>query len=380
MFLRIQSEESLRSFVERNIYLNWKYPSVKIFERLSKFSLKTHDVGIIAAAMGWPGCYGFNRLLHHHTHYPKISIVKDIKDIAYSGREYISISNCFGSDRDVAAFCPACVKNDLEILGFSYWRRLHQEKSLNVCVKHNVLLVRSCPFCSKPFSYQGHGLDVMWKKCEGRHLAECVPVHNEDANELKKSNFHEDINSFGFHVSQEAAVCVLHDKLLSIRQDVSLQVDRIDGYIRRLKSRKGRLYPIFSKVYSGLDCCSDDFFFEEVIQFLYDSFYDFVFDIKNYGHEFRAVESLWSTYRAGGSESAQFVDEDYLFGVGRWSCPYPASISSWYRSNDGYIARTPKIYPCCNFKPKKHKGHQLKAEWAPAPPPRIPIFDVKKIR
>lgn len=40
MHLRIQSGESLRSYFERNLYLNWKDPSAKVFEALSRFYMR----------------------------------------------------------------------------------------------------------------------------------------------------------------------------------------------------------------------------------------------------------------------------------------------------------------------------------------------------
>jgi hypothetical protein len=69
MLLRIQPEESLRSYVERNLYLQLYNSDL---DYLKKPSLRyCHwdgwQVKIIANIMGWHGCYGFNKLLHLHT-------------------------------------------------------------------------------------------------------------------------------------------------------------------------------------------------------------------------------------------------------------------------------------------------------------------------
>jgi hypothetical protein len=51
MLLQIQNEESLRSYVERNIYMGWKQPHMELFERLSKYSIGTADVKVIASVL-----------------------------------------------------------------------------------------------------------------------------------------------------------------------------------------------------------------------------------------------------------------------------------------------------------------------------------------
>lgn len=381
MLLRIQREESIRSYVERNIYLNRNDSSVNVFAQLSKFSIRSYEIKNIAKTMGWFGCYGFNKLLHKHTYYPVESIFKNIQDISYSGDEYHRGGNSYGSERNIAAFCPECVREDLKSLGFSYWRRLHHDTkwSLKVCAKHNVLLITLCQFCGKPFSYQGHGLDIMWRTCGGRHLAESVSTRNDDFVELKKSKMYEDVISFDFHISRKLAINTLSNNFScgkSIRID---SINEVEVLIDRVYSMSDIKHE--DVIDNSFSCSSsnNELLFNALMQ-TYDSFNDFLLDIKIHDHELRSVESLWSTYWAGGYESAQYVDEDYIYGVGRWSCPHPSPNSACLGSNDYYASRRPITYPCCNFEPTKQKGHQLKARMARPPLPRIPVVDVEMFK
>lgn len=371
MLLRIQSDESLRSFIARNIFLNWHDPEIKALDRLSKFAVCSNDVKVIAAAMGWFGCYGFNRLLHHHTFYPRYSIFKSSQDISYSHTEYRSQYHHFESDRVSAAFCPECVKEDLNVLGFSYWRRAPRP-DIKVCAKHNVHLVSNCPFCGRTFAYKGHGLEVMWKGCAGRHLSEILSVKNEDSLELKKAKFFKDVFDFGFVIPIESALLAVNDKFLCL---ISSYGEVGKGVAEELRSKVRHVLKVievhaaennamFLSEYSGLALDS--------VLFLYESFNHFLEDVKRYRYEPRPVSSLWSTYRAWGSESAQYVEEDHVHGVGHWLCPYPSPLSQLSHSNDRYDR--PTLYPCCNFPSPRRKGHQLSPRRVGPPLPAVPVL------
>lgn len=368
MLLRIQREESLRSYVERNIFLNWKVSSVRQFERLSKFRLETVGVRKIASAMGWSGCFGFNRLLHHHTQYPRYSIFKNDQDIAYSQHEYLYSQYCFGSERELASFCPDCVRSDLINLGFSYWRRSH-EHDLKVCAKHNVMLVKSCPFCDKPFSYQGHGLDVMWKSCGGRHLSECVSTQNKDLVELRRSQIYENVVFSKFHISEEISLKILCERVSSMKSLGDFSLDKVSMLSDRLEKALARTVRNRQDNNGHFFLNNSDLIFESLLV-AYSNFDSFLNDISSHVHEFRTVETLWSTYRAGGFETAQYVNEDYVHGVGHWLCPFPSGVSSEWSSNDRSCARRPKIYACCTDR-EENKKAKLKAEWGKPPPPGI---------
>jgi len=137
MPLQIQTDASLASYVRRNLHLNWPASNMGIFERLAtRHVLKTIELKGIAEALGWPGCYGFNRLLQGHTMMAATHVFKGSWDHSYSGRQYVSERERFSEWE--AAFCPECVREDLELLGFSYWRR-YGAPYVTVCYKHNVV-------------------------------------------------------------------------------------------------------------------------------------------------------------------------------------------------------------------------------------------------
>lgn len=160
MVLVIQPEESVRSFVERNLFINGKHSSDDAFRMFPKSCPSTADLLKISGLLGWSGCQGFNRLLHGHTDYPIGAVFKNTQDISYSSQEYIVSSHCFGSDRIESGFCPVCVQEDVQKMGFSFWRRAHCSE-LKVCAKHNVMLVKHCPVCGLRFSHGGHDLSVL---------------------------------------------------------------------------------------------------------------------------------------------------------------------------------------------------------------------------
>ena len=87
MLLRIQRDESVRYFIERNIYVFGKnlFPNWYVSKRLT-----VEDIRRIASMLGWHGCFGFNRVLHNHTHQPLQSLFKNSQDMAYSGSKYIA--------------------------------------------------------------------------------------------------------------------------------------------------------------------------------------------------------------------------------------------------------------------------------------------------
>uniref|UniRef100_UPI0005C955C2 TniQ family protein n=1 Tax=Pseudomonas avellanae TaxID=46257 RepID=UPI0005C955C2 len=126
--------------------------------------------------------------------------------------EYISSSSVYGSDSTAAGFCPVCVAEDIERLGFSFWRRAHCCE-LKVCAEHNVELVKHCPYCDKPFRHGGHDLNVMWTTCEGQQLKDSSVMLNADQFELKKAQFFAEILSATHHLSEEAVLAVLDEKV-----------------------------------------------------------------------------------------------------------------------------------------------------------------------
>jgi hypothetical protein len=333
---------------------------MEVFKELEKrASFSRTEVKKLASAIGWQGCYGFNRLIHHHTDVAELFVLKNSQDVSYSGKHYATEEARY-SDWN-ASYCPDCVREDLENFGFSYWKRFCT-LDVKVCYKHNVVLLNHCPFCGKPFSRKGHTLDVMWQKCDGRHLAEAPSLRNENLPELKRAITLHGLCSSSHHICDEVALRVLQEKAASLILSVSIvravemesELQRIDGYLKMLT--KSRLNNNANRV-SYLNLWIID-----AITTVYERFDDFLIDLRSRQADARPIDSLWATYQAGGIESAHYVNEDYASGVGRWFCPYPSSQSENDRSYDGYDRRRPKQYPCCNFPDPKGKWRRLKLE------------------
>lgn len=292
MILLIQPDESLRSYIERNIHLNWRNPT-GLFESLSRFSLSSMDLRKITAHMGWPGCYGFNRLLHLHTHYPTRVVFKNNQELSYSHSEYVGAWVCYGVDWGGATYCPECVKEDLQRLGFSYWRR-QLSHDLEVCATHNVVLIDACPNCQQPFSCGGHNLDVMWRTCDGVHLSEGSSQKNEDPLKLKKARFYADLACLDLSIPVDAALKVLKSKIALVQLSEASSYDVLE----QLKNDIDRAF-----LYEATEQLV------EAVLELYDSLGQFVEDVVAQGYRVRRVETLWATYRAEDRSSAHYVEE-----------------------------------------------------------------------
>ncbi|KRP50780.1 TniQ family protein [Pseudomonas poae] len=364
MILAIQPEETVRSFVERTLFIKGAHSSEKVFRQFPKHRPLRADIAIIAEMLGWIGCYGLNKMLHRHTNYPLKGVFKNIQDISYSGDQYIGDSGLYDSNRNPSGFCPVCVKEDMERLGFSFWRRAHCCE-LKVCAEHNVELIKRCPSCDKQFCHGGHDLEVMWTSCEGLHLTDCPVTLNTDLYELKKAQVFRDILSFSHHLSEEAVLTVLDER-----------IDQDDN-LKRAIWNSGSNMQLGDKVKWRLEIVrearsvnrlphreSTDFIIQAIVG-AFEKFADFISEVKAYGDKIRPTESLWSTYISGHQESTHFVEEDYEHGVGVWCCPYPA------KKILGLWDWRPVYYPCCNFERPKRKGLQPRPECVKNAPPCI---------
>ncbi len=364
MILSIQPEETVRSFVARTLFIKGKHSSEEVFRKFPKNRALRADILLIAEMQGWIGCYGFNKMLHKHTNYPLNEVFKNIQDISYSRGEYVGHSYCYGSNRTPAGFCPICVAEDIKRLGFSFWRRAHCCE-LKVCAEHNVELVKRCPRCDEPFCHGGHDLNVMWTTCKGLHLKDSPVMLNTDLVELKKAQVFAEILSATHHLSEEAVLAVLDEK---IHQDDNLKLRILDSrYDQPLGDTiKWRLEIVKGARFKNrLPHRENTDFIIQAVLGIYEKFSDFVIDVKAYGDEIRPIESLWSTYISGYQESTHFVEENYDQGVGVWCCPFPArdSLRMWdWR---------PVYYPCCSFERPKRKGPQPKPERVKNAPPGV---------
>lgn len=108
MQLRIQPDESLRSYVERNLFLHSKSPTLDVFRvpELKYCFWGNRQVKTIANIFGWHGSYGFNKLVHLHTDFPIRGVLRSNKRLSYSESEFLLESYYFGVFRLSAASVP----------------------------------------------------------------------------------------------------------------------------------------------------------------------------------------------------------------------------------------------------------------------------------
>ena len=307
MLLRIQRDESLHSYIERNIVLNWMDPVGEFFKAFSKSSFYYFELKTIASAMGWPGCRGLNRLLHFHTDYAKYSVFKDDRNLSYSQDAYISKSWKRVANKFATRFCPDCVREDIRTIGFSFWHR-SQDQSVDVCAKHNVILESNCPFCNSGFDSREHGLEIMWNGCGGHSLAECESVTNHDPIKYKESKLLSDIYSCTFHISTRASFEVFYNRLSSIDHSHLLKNQYYDNYRSFLKlatSSKHTKYINTEEQFMHNRSCFD------LIMSIYDNFDGFLNEVKCHVNALRPIDSLWGTYKTRDKPIFNYVIDEF---------------------------------------------------------------------
>lgn len=200
MLLKIQADEALDSFISRNkLFLKNKFEVEDPFKSLQGDVWSIKDLILVADLMSWHHFSGFIKLVQLHTIYFSHHLVVDDVEYMLLRHKFLEKSKCeFGyvtNGKDVA-ICLECVKSDIQLLGYSYWRRSHQD-GISVCAKHNVKLLKNCPFCGLAFRAENHCLYILWSGCKcGRHILESEIKFNECRLELKRSKLHASILNY----------------------------------------------------------------------------------------------------------------------------------------------------------------------------------------
>ncbi|WP_141562231.1 hypothetical protein [Pseudomonas sp. ICMP 561] len=296
---KIQHNESLRSYVERCIFLSPPGGSEKTISDASQFKMTNKNVRAIAEYLGWSGCYGFNRLIHNHTIYPLKGLFNpDAADMSYSGDKFHLYKNFIENKERSPAFCLRCVKDDISELGFSYWRRLPD--FIMVCAKHELKLLYDCPFCGVALSDHGagRGFRSMWEGCQGRKFWELDATYSYVEGGLKPAIIFDDMCSFEFCVPKEFAYPVLLERLT--RENLTAQKKGIylNSHINDLHKSAARLAMDKQYKYDGEGI---SYFIFECIVLGFDSFADFVSEVCRLGHELPRVNDTMSTCREKSS-------------------------------------------------------------------------------
>lgn len=364
MILRLQPDELISSYVARSYFLNDDCHATQWLESVQKSENLTRFVLPVAAAHGWPSVYGYNRLLHDHTLYPLQSLLKHDRDLSYSGSDFWE-ERIWPPTARLLSFCPTCVKEDHERIGFSYWRRDFPSGNL-ICAEHNVIRLTVCPYCQNPFFNNGSHMEVMWKGCCGFSLANIPPTANEDPAALRQAKFYRDILKSKHHISTDVVLELIRIKLAEADALISNKIrgrrrnpywlEWLSELLERYR-RQNIFYELSKYSYELLHYAME----------LYDDFDSLVADVSSKSEELRPINSLWDTYMVAKTSAGQFISEDYRYGVGRWSVSY-----STCGVNDGVFrdGRT-VIFDCCQMPLVGNVRWQLK-QYVDSAAPNVP--------
>ncbi len=159
----IESEETITSYFDRAYLLSANINRDAFSEKLLGFRISTASNGRLDAgssrmalnlsrygvrfprslfedhcigAIGLPFCDSVQRQKKQRT--PSVS---------HNTGEWRSFGMKSTRIRCQSHFCPACVENDLDELGYTYWRRTPQIHGVTFCPSHHVRLISQCPVC-----------------------------------------------------------------------------------------------------------------------------------------------------------------------------------------------------------------------------------------
>lgn len=174
--------------------------------------MRGESIGLIADILGRSDTYEFNRLLHDHTSYSQVAVFPDANQNSYTRGEYKDSYTRFETESQLAGICIDCAKEDINSLGFPYWRRDH--RYVKVCAKHNTVLLRKCPVCGYDFSRHsfGYGQDLLWKGCKGRYFHEYESEKNHDEEKLMFAKIFAEIGQSEVAVNLECVLAHLADE------------------------------------------------------------------------------------------------------------------------------------------------------------------------
>lgn len=174
--------------------------------------MRGSSIAFIADALGRSDTYGFNSLLHDHTSYSQVAVFPDSSQQSYTRSSYQTCTTRFETESQLPGICIDCVKEDMDSLGFPYWRRDH--RYVKVCAKHNTVLLRKCPVCGKDVSLhsQGYGHDLLWRGCKGRYIHQYESKKNHDEGQLFFARIFSEIGESRYTVDLGCALGHLADE------------------------------------------------------------------------------------------------------------------------------------------------------------------------
>lgn len=239
LLLTIQPHESLRSFIERHFYLAPRSPESIKLKEISRYYMRGQSIGVIADLLGRSDTYEFNRLLHEHTSYSQVGVFPDSDQRSYTRGNYQDSYKRFETECQLAGICIDCVKEDIESLGFAYWRRDH--RYVEVCAKHNTILLRKCPVCKRDIRYhsRGYGHDLLWSGCKGRYVHQCESEINSNQEKLIFARIFAEIGESTYAVDLESAIAQLAGKATKMTMEGLITEEQLIAINWKLESSRG---------------------------------------------------------------------------------------------------------------------------------------------
>lgn len=336
MIPKILHDEALHSYMQRIVHLNGESKKFSKIKALIPKAIDNLTIKTVASTLQWPGCHGFNRILHSHTNYALQGIIKKESDLTYSCKKYVSRSRSDKLDLTRYKYCPECCRDDISKIGFAYWRRSHQ-MGINACSRHRTKLIDSCPYCDKYFtsgynssfiwpgasrseeekasqSLSGHLLDTLWLGCSGRSIFNVVSEYHTNSYELRKSSFLDGLLKYNFHIPLEIATDALSEKLESISLSWAKKfIDNIDEYwwLYSLAPQISKSCRLETRLLSHQEL------FRAMVA-IYGTFEEYIAELNSMQQLRRPIESLWSTFAFGSRGSISFIEESNSPGLGKW--------------------------------------------------------------
>lgn len=177
--------------------------------------------------IGRSDTYGFNRLLHDHTSYSQVAVFPDSSQISYARYKYQRCSARFETESQLAGVCLDCLKEDIDILGFPYWRRDH--RYVGVCAKHNTVISRKCPVCGRNIASHGsgYGHELLWEGCRGRYFHEYESEKNLDERQLAFAKIFAEIGESEIAIDLESVLIHLTNDVTTSCTSGKISKDRL---------------------------------------------------------------------------------------------------------------------------------------------------------
>lgn len=282
MLSKIQSGESIRSYIGRNLHLNWGNSTYSSFSRFTQCFFSVSDLQEIASISGLNGYDGLRYLLHNHVDFQPSSIFKPVENLQLLDYHSVALTSVVGASWDGESYCPTCAREDVARLGFSYWRR-SLELAPKICPKHNVILIDRCPHCLQTFCSEGHGPEVLWATCNGRSLVNIAAQEGQDPRELHRARLYHDMSGFKHVISEDDALEVVGSRLDELGPSADMEIGGLGWNLYRAFARRENkdTEAVMSHAWLIADAVVE----------LYDTFASFTDELKIMGARSRPIHS-----------------------------------------------------------------------------------------